>query len=120
MDPFNQHEDFEIWEALRQCGLAGRTPGTSIAPSRAQSRSVTRANSTTDLAEAGEGGERVAIRSLDEAVAVGGKNFSECLFSHDQSHEAELALASITGCIWPTLNGDYITVSRRTLVHASS
>lgn len=72
MDPFTQHEDYEIWEALRQCGLAGRTPGTSADVSRA----VSRVNSTTELAE---GDERGTIRSLDENVAVGGKNFSEYL-----------------------------------------
>jgi ABC-type multidrug transport system fused ATPase/permease subunit len=72
MDPFNQHEDVEIWDALRECGLAGRTPGASLVPSRA----VTRANSAADLLVA-DIEERVTIRSLDEGVAVGGKNFSE-------------------------------------------
>lgn len=98
LDPFNQHEDSEIWESLRQCGLAstGRTPGGSTVPSRVGSRK--------DLAGSGRGSrkdlkvlkglegdvgvgsedggsvvdeERVTIRSLDEKVAVGGKNFSE-------------------------------------------
>lgn len=99
LDPFNQHEDSEIWEALRQCGLAstGRTPGNSTVPSRVGSR--------RDLAGSGRGSrkdlkglkglgepevevgsedgssavdeERVTIRSLDEKIAVGGKNFSK-------------------------------------------
>lgn len=83
MDPFSQHEDYEVWEALRQCGLAGRTPGPSQAASRAASRAVSRAASTIDLEAASDVGseaveERVMIRSLDEQVAVGGKNFSAC------------------------------------------
>lgn len=93
MDPFGQHEDLEIWEALRQCGLAGRTPGASIAASRAisrtHSRAVSRAGSTSDFFSGDEGhdpassaigidtDERVMIRSLDEIVAAGGKNFSQ-------------------------------------------
>ena len=45
MDPFNQHEDYEIWEALRQCGMTGRTP----AGSRAGSRPVSRVASMRDF-----------------------------------------------------------------------
>lgn len=92
MDPFGQHEDYEVWEALRQCGLAGRTPGasanTSRAASRATSRAVSRSASAHDLSAGDDdgitdtsGGERMAIRSLDEQVAVGGKNFSACAIS---------------------------------------
>jgi len=111
LDPFNQHEDAEIWEALRQCGLAssGRTPTASGAPSRVGSRvglSGSMKGSRKDLkslgsktqlkgsplrrglhdslsdddsteVDEGETEERVTIRSLDEKVAVGGKNFSE-------------------------------------------
>lgn len=87
MDPFNQHEDYEIWEALRQCGLGSRTPAASRAASRAPSRAPSRAASRKDLtkvanADAGSDAdswveERVVIRSLDEPVAVGGKNFSQ-------------------------------------------
>jgi ABC-type transport system involved in cytochrome c biogenesis ATPase subunit len=104
LDPFNQHEDAEIWEALRQCGLAssGRTPTASGAPSRVGSkiglnslkasrkdlnlgsktqlkasplRKGLHDSSSDDGTEVDEG-ERVTIRSLDEKVAVGGKNFS--------------------------------------------
>lgn len=78
MDPFGEHEDVDVWEALRQVGLAGRTPGASLMPSRvgsrAGSRAVSRVGSSTDLAD---GEERVMIRSLDENVATGGKNFSQ-------------------------------------------
>jgi hypothetical protein len=101
LDPFNQHEDAEIWEALRQCGLAstGRTPGGSTVPSRVGSRrdlvggasgGGSGRGSKRDLKvlknlgdEGSDDGstvideERVTIRSLDEKVAVGGKNFSE-------------------------------------------
>lgn len=81
MDPFGQHEDVEIWEALRQCGLAGRTSANaSRAASRAQSRVASAAN-LNELRMSGGGAdepeERVAIRSLDDQVAAGGKNFSE-------------------------------------------
>lgn len=101
LDPFNQHEDADIWEALRQCGLAS---GGSAGPSRVGSRkdlagsmrgsrkdlkslatktqlkgSPLRHNVDAD-SDAGasvvDDGERVTIRSLDEKVAVGGKNFS--------------------------------------------
>jgi hypothetical protein len=78
MDPFNQHEDYEVWEALRQCGLSGKTPSVSRMASRAPSR----VPSTKDVkaledADGEEEVERVTIRSLDEKVAIGGKNFSE-------------------------------------------
>ncbi|BEI94008.1 uncharacterized protein CcaverHIS019_0604670 [Cutaneotrichosporon cavernicola] len=100
MDPFGQHEDVEIWDALRQCGLTGRTPGASLAASRAMSRSASRAasrrGSVQDLVRVASGldgpgsasasslsfalgfdEERVMIRSLDEPVAAGGRNFSQ-------------------------------------------
>jgi len=101
LDPFNQHEDAEIWEALRQCGLAssGRTPTASGAPSRVGSKTgLNSLKNRKDMSlsktqlkgsplrkglhdESSEEGtevdeERVTIRSLDEKVAVGGKNFS--------------------------------------------
>jgi hypothetical protein len=102
LDPFGQHEDAEIWDALRNVGLSAKTPFASRAGSRAAS--------TLDLKSHSNGGkldlrkqslkklqaeaikptpddevqdeddeveERVMIRSLDEQVAVGGKNFSE-------------------------------------------
>ncbi|GMK57331.1 hypothetical protein CspeluHIS016_0401650 [Cutaneotrichosporon spelunceum] len=112
MDPFGQHEDLEIWDALRQCGLTGRalgaSLGASLAASRALSRTASRAasrrGSAQDLVRVASGQdrpvsasgsasvsasafslglalaldeERVMIRSLDEPVAAGGKNFSQ-------------------------------------------
>lgn len=109
LDPFNSHEDAEIWEALRQCGLAssGRTPTASGAPSRVGSKvglnSLKASRKDLSLGKTqlkgsplrkglhdspsedgtevdeGEVEERVTIRSLDEKVAVGGKNFSTSL-----------------------------------------
>ena len=134
LDPFTQHEDYEIWEALRQCGLAGKTPFTSRAGSRADLKGLAATPASTRSAKArlagvnsrlnlkgnltpsragtpvrpstptsplagtsvvagaaedvssevGEGDgseyeieERVTIRSLDEKVETGGKNFSQ-------------------------------------------
>ena len=142
LDPFSQHEDYEVWESLHAVGLSGPTPTSSRAPSRAVSRRGSARDlfmSTNDpdaevspkkvlerrfskefakmmhqtphksLPQAPQPGakrkvdfpatpggffmpddideedeeaeddlpERVTIRSLDEAVAVGGKNFSQ-------------------------------------------
>lgn len=104
LDPFGQHEDAEIWDALRNVGLSAKTPFASRAGSRAASTLDLKSHSNgsrLDLrkqslkklqAEAikptptddevqdedeDEVEERVMIRSLDEQVAVGGKNFSE-------------------------------------------
>ncbi|ODN87389.1 ATP-binding cassette transporter [Cryptococcus wingfieldii CBS 7118] len=100
LDPFDQHSDSDIWEALAQCGLVGK----SRYPSRVASRIGSRAD-LTSVAQAtggeadslakpvlkkkledvkdgqgdgeGEEEERVVIKSLEENVAVGGKNFSQ-------------------------------------------
>ncbi|KIR99113.1 ATP-binding cassette transporter [Cryptococcus deuterogattii 2001/935-1] len=96
LDPFDQHEDADIWDALAQCGLVGKSRLSSRATSRVQSGAdLTSLSSSTTKelnaslvksvlkkslknAEVGEeGGERVVIRSLEEKVAVGGKNFSQ-------------------------------------------
>ncbi|RXK42365.1 ATP-binding cassette transporter [Tremella mesenterica] len=95
LDPFGQHEDNEIWDALRQCGLAGKTPFVSRAPSRSGSRlnlsklstptrghpnaerSLGEREETEGSEDGSEVGEKVTIRSLEEKVAVGGKNFSQ-------------------------------------------
>ncbi|WRT68702.1 uncharacterized protein IL334_005682 [Kwoniella shivajii] len=111
LDPFDQHEDSSIWEALSQCGLIAK----SRYPSRVQSKAdltnlatptkspnakrtlrgqasvrslMKKVNSKLETVQQGEDGqsteqgeaeeeERVMIRSLDEKVAVGGKNFSQ-------------------------------------------
>ena len=103
LDPFNQHEDADIWDALRQVGLSGKTPFASRTGSRAGSTEDLKshaASKSMDLRqqalrniqaealkptptaremEEDEGvEERIMIRSLDEKVAVGGKNFSKC------------------------------------------
>jgi hypothetical protein len=110
LDPFDQHEDYEVWEALHQCGLSGKTPAASRFASRNPSRVDLKSRSGTgtpttalpaeslkhlqeeafkptvrpgmeeDDKEDEEVEERVTIRSLDERVAVGGKNFSASIF----------------------------------------
>ena len=104
LDPFEQHEDADVWDALKQVGLTGKTPFESRVGSRNASVVDLKAHATKvsdDLrtralrklqAEAmkptpavpdaaGEDDEeieeRVTVRSLDEKVAVGGKNFSQ-------------------------------------------
>lgn len=100
LDPFSEHDDAEVWDALQKCGLAstGKTPSASRQASRSGSKvDLTAARGKeVDLrmavgrslvkgaveaaAEEGQEGEeveeRVTIRSLYETVAVGGKNFS--------------------------------------------
>lgn len=70
LDPFSAYEDADLWAALIKCGLAGRgTPAAS------------RVASVQDLSAMGDeeddGDKLVLIRSLEEKVAAGGKNFSE-------------------------------------------
>ncbi|WVQ79432.1 hypothetical protein IAT38_001530 [Cryptococcus sp. DSM 104549] len=104
LDPFDQHDDSEIWDALSQCGLISRSRTPSRAASRRQSRAslraanvaagktVTKMPSARSLLkkaskrlevvqysedEDEEEEERIVIRSLDESVAAGGKNFSQ-------------------------------------------
>ncbi|KAJ9102556.1 hypothetical protein QFC21_002957 [Naganishia friedmannii] len=81
LDPLRQHEDLELWEVLRQCGMASRnTPGASRIASQAVSRvgsvqsNLGQPDSVTDTAT--EVDERISIKSLDEMVAKGGANFS--------------------------------------------
>ncbi|WWC90401.1 uncharacterized protein L201_005336 [Kwoniella dendrophila CBS 6074] len=126
LDPFDQHDDSSIWEALSQCGLITKSRHPSRIASRVQSKSDLNSlktptkqkstpskkslrgqasvrslmknldkklenlkdnddndnhlkinNGVQDEEEEEEEEERVVIRSLDEKVAVGGKNFSQ-------------------------------------------
>ncbi|KAK8854514.1 hypothetical protein IAR55_003253 [Kwoniella newhampshirensis] len=94
LDPFDQHEDADIWEALAQCGLVAKSRNPSRAASRVQSKldlsamgdqsasgkNTKKTGSRLVAVEEGdeeEEEERVMIRSLEEKVAVGGKNFSQ-------------------------------------------
>ncbi|WVQ80023.1 hypothetical protein IAT38_002124 [Cryptococcus sp. DSM 104549] len=95
LDPFDQHEDADVWEALAQCGLVPKSRNPSRPASRVSSRTDLAALSKSStvnpsvksimkkkLEEAAqygdeEEGERVVIKSLEENVAVGGKNFSQ-------------------------------------------
>lgn len=79
LDPFQQHEDLELWEVLRQCGMASRnTPGVSRVASQAvsrvgsvQSQMDHKGSDASTVAD-----EAISIKSLDERVAKGGANFS--------------------------------------------
>ncbi len=78
LDPFGEHEDLELWEVLRQVGLASRnTPAASRAASRAVSRaaSIKSADEDSEQTET-ELMEKITIKSLDENVAKGAENFS--------------------------------------------
>lgn len=78
LDPFGDHEEEVIWNALRRCGLAARnTPG----PSRNASRIPSLVNLAGNGAEEDDSStvfteENVMITSLDERVAKGGANYS--------------------------------------------
>ena len=76
LDPFNDHDDEIIWDALRRCGLASRnTPGPSRLTSRAPSRAASLHKHEEDGSST-EVEEKVMINSLDERVAKGGANYS--------------------------------------------
>ncbi|KAK6910984.1 hypothetical protein I203_105019 [Kwoniella mangroviensis CBS 8507] len=109
LDPFDQHSDEAIWEALSQCGLINsksRNPSrvqsksdlTALTPTKTPSKRTLRGQASVrslmkkvdkklenlqttsggvEEEEVGEEEERVMIRSLEEKVAVGGKNFSQ-------------------------------------------
>ncbi|WWC71269.1 uncharacterized protein I206_105222 [Kwoniella pini CBS 10737] len=113
LDPFDQHDDSAIWEALSQCGLVNKSRYPSRVTSKADLTSLTqtkklstpskntlrgqasvrnlmkKVDNKLETLQVGQNGdaiadgdqveeeERVMIRSLDEKVAVGGKNFSQ-------------------------------------------
>ncbi|WVR09322.1 hypothetical protein IAU60_006387 [Kwoniella sp. DSM 27419] len=93
LDPFDQHDDSSIWEALAQCGLVARSKDPSRVQSRVDLQAVKQATAgradnkvisgldalqeRDEIEEGSEVEERVMIRSLEEKVAVGGKNFSQ-------------------------------------------
>ena len=74
----------EIWDALKRCQLVQNTPGNTPRPSRQASmlrlsslgqRPTEVHNERIESAEI-LADERVTIRSLEDTVAEGGKNFS--------------------------------------------
>ncbi|WVO13715.1 hypothetical protein L204_101337 [Cryptococcus depauperatus] len=103
LDPFDQHDDAEIWEALSQCGLVSHSRRSSRSVSRRQSKfslptgqketliKVVRkhpsARSLLKMAskrlevlqdnDDEEKEEITVIKSLDELVTSGGQNFSQ-------------------------------------------
>lgn len=154
LDPFGQHEDQDVWDALRQCGLTGKTPGASRAGSRYASTVDLKAQASRakDLrqqslrnlqaeafkptptqeeieAEEEEGSEveeRVVIRSLDEKVAVGGKNFSQCprsVYKHlaDKSGQGQRQLLALARGLLKLRSSNFLIMDESTanLDHAT-
>ncbi|BGO93853.1 hypothetical protein NBRC10512_004641 [Rhodotorula toruloides] len=79
LDPFGQHEDQAIWDALRRVqmaapGACGVTPKPTPGPSRAVS--PTNSDDEHSEATATAEDERYVVKSLDMPVKEGGKNFS--------------------------------------------
>ncbi|GAA5985560.1 hypothetical protein JCM11641_007994 [Rhodosporidiobolus odoratus] len=77
LDPFDQHSDVDIWNALQRVQMAapgalGITPRPTLGPSRAASiRSGSEGTTAAD-----EATERYVVKSLEMVVSEGGKNFS--------------------------------------------
>ncbi|BGP12105.1 Transporter of the ATP-binding cassette (ABC) [Rhodosporidiobolus nylandii] len=76
-DPFDQHSDADVWNALQRVqmaapGATGVTPRPTPGPSRAASV----ASGSDDSTAAEEETERYVVKSLDMVVTEGGKNFS--------------------------------------------
>lgn len=85
LDPFNQHEDSELWSALERCRLVTQdeinaATGRSARPippaSETPRAEPSATNETTDGDEEGSRGA-VTITGLDMPVAQGGANFSQ-------------------------------------------
>lgn len=81
LDPFDQFEDSELWDALRRVQMAppiGQTPKPTPGPSRAPSltRRGSRGSSEDDTLADDAGERAVVVKSLSMAVSEGGKNFS--------------------------------------------
>ncbi|GAA5842131.1 hypothetical protein JCM9279_002796 [Rhodotorula babjevae] len=78
LDPFAQHSDRDVWDALRRVqmaapGVSGITPKPTPGQSRAASPDPTESETSTAAAEETE---RYVVKSLDMEVTEGGKNFS--------------------------------------------
>lgn len=78
LDPFGQHSDRDVWDALRRVqmaapGVSGITPKPTPGPSRAASPDPSESEASTAAAEETE---RYVVKSLDMEVTEGGKNFS--------------------------------------------
>ncbi|GAA5893134.1 hypothetical protein JCM6882_003894 [Rhodosporidiobolus microsporus] len=76
LDPFDQHSDIEIWEALQRVQMAA--PGAGGVGSARPTPGPSRAASITsdDEGTATEENERFVVKSLEMVVSEGGKNFS--------------------------------------------
>jgi len=78
LDPFGQHSDRDVWDALRRVqmaapGVSGITPKPTPGPSRAASPAPSESEASTAAAEETE---RYVVKSLEMEVTEGGKNFS--------------------------------------------
>lgn len=86
LDPFNEYQDVELWNALERCRLVSHAevlaatgrPSTSSAPAPAPAAVAAEADAAeTEATEEEETGGAVTITSLDMAVHQGGTNFSQ-------------------------------------------
>lgn len=87
LDPFGNHEDSDLWEALRRVHLVGSGHGSSAASVNegedsnnnntisASSSTAAIANGSNDAAGNGKG--HISFSSLDNPVSEGGSNFSQ-------------------------------------------
>lgn len=81
MDPFNDHGDGELWEALQRVHLVNNHNGGSQESSSANSvnegAESNSAAGTTVATAANSGKNHISFSSLDNPVSEGGSNFSQ-------------------------------------------
>ncbi|BGP50526.1 Transporter of the ATP-binding cassette (ABC) [Rhodotorula kratochvilovae] len=81
LDPFAQHSDRDVWDALRRVqmaapGVSGITPKPTPGQSRVASPTPGDEEGSEAETAAAEETERYVVKSLDMEVTEGGKNFS--------------------------------------------
>ncbi|KAM0790888.1 hypothetical protein ACM66B_004727 [Microbotryomycetes sp. NB124-2] len=83
LDPFDQFEDADIWDALVRVQMASpstplQTPRASRPASpTARSSSLASSNEDTTIADQADEADRFVVKSLDMTVSEAGKNFSQ-------------------------------------------
>ena len=76
LDPFGEHEDITLWEALRRARLLDPSSAMpSGSPSEASGSSTTQAEDRSGQEEQ-QGGDTVVFKSLETAIAENGGNLS--------------------------------------------
>ncbi|GAA5991641.1 hypothetical protein JCM10908_001069 [Rhodotorula pacifica] len=80
LDPFDEHDDRDVWDALRRVqmaapGASGITPKPTPRPTPGPSRAASIKDDDSDTIAAEEA-DRFVVKSLDMQVKEGGKNFS--------------------------------------------